>query len=537
MQITQYFGQQAAKAVGDYAQARLNEAKDLVAQAGNTTDTARRDALLAQAQAIEGNWGDKGALRVLAHTLIGGLTGGAGGAAGAATGTLTAPSVADALRNAGIEGPLASTLTALVSTAAGSLAGGNAGAAAGFNEVANNYLNHQQWQSLSSKLKACKTPGECDQVTKAFVALSAKQDAAMLQACQDTTSAACRAHFAAALEGSRTQMDLVIAGNLPANYAAGADLNAQATRLARNVIMADIRAACLADLACRQKQDNLNGALMLGTMGLLTAPLLPSLGSAAAAWIVANPVMALQLGIITAETAAALATGAVSPGSLAEGMFAVAAAGSIKFVGPAGGARNLVGGTTIKTLAEAADSVTAQSATQAQRLQQELSSLAKVQPDRARDAYYLANTDQNLLKANNFDMNHVLSGEINGAGRATGYHAELAAEGSARIRPGSAVTQNANGTYTAQVDVFDAAKVNPQTGVTGAWVEKVSNKGQSIFFNPSWSEARIEYEVAQAFKDRQPTKIANQWVGTSPSGIKIQGFSDPTRTTFYPLGK
>ena len=55
-------------------------------------------------------------------------------------------------------------------------------------------------------------------------------------------------------------------------------------------------------------------------------------------------------------------------------------------------------------------------------------------------------------------MNHVLSGEINAAGRATGYHAESAAEGSARIRPGTAVTQNANGTYTAQVDVFDAAR-------------------------------------------------------------------------------
>ena len=148
VQITQYFGQQASKAVGDYAKAKLNEAKDLTAQAGNTTDTARRDALLAQAEGLADNWGDKGALRVLAHTLIGGLTGGAGGAAGAAAGTLTAPLVADALRSAGIEGPLASTLTALASTAAGALAGGAAGAAAGFNEVANNYLNHEDASRL-----------------------------------------------------------------------------------------------------------------------------------------------------------------------------------------------------------------------------------------------------------------------------------------------------------------------------------------------------------------------------------------------------
>lgn len=79
-----------------------------------------------------------------------------------------------------------------------------------------------------------------------------------------------------------------------------------------------------------------------------------------------------------------------------------------------------------------------------------------MQPDTAKDAWYLANTDQNLLTANRCDMNHVLSGEINGAGRATGSHAELAADRFARIRPGSTVTQNANGTYTAQVNVFNA---------------------------------------------------------------------------------
>lgn len=209
-------------------------------------------------------------------------------------------------------------------------------------------------------------------------------------------------------------------------------------------------------------------------------------------------------------------------------MFAVAAAGSIKFVGPAGGAKSLVGGTTIKTLAEAADSVTAQSAAQAQKLQQELQAFSKVQPDTARDAYYLANTDQTVLKANNFDMNHVLSGEINAAGKATGYHAELAADGAARIRPGSAVTQNPNGTYTAQIDVFDLA--------TSVWVEKTSFGGKSTFFNPSWSEARIEYEVAQAFKDRKMLS-ATQWEGITPSGIQIQGYTSSTRTTFYPTGK
>ncbi len=159
----------------------------------------------------------------------------------------------------------------------------------------------------------------------------------MRQACQDTRSDACRGHIDAALAGSAVQLELIGRQLLPENYAAGADLNAQASRLARNVIVADVKAACLADAVCRQKQDDINGVVLLGTVGLITAPMLPALGSAAAAWIVANPVTAVQLGIISAETAAALATGAVNPGSLAEGMFATAAAGSIKFVGGAAG--------------------------------------------------------------------------------------------------------------------------------------------------------------------------------------------------------
>ncbi len=155
-----------------------------------------------------------------------------------------------------------------------------------------------------------------------------------------------------------------------------------------------------------------------------------------------------------------------------------------------------------------------------------------MQPDTARDAWYLANTDQNLLKANNFDMNHVLSGEINAAGRATGYHAELAAEGAARIRPGSQVTQNANGTYSAPVQIFDSSN--------GQWMDKVNARtGEmqpSTFFNPTWSQARIEYEVSQAFKDRKML-TPTQWTGTTPSGIEIQGYTTPARTTFYPTGK
>ena len=128
VQITQQFGSQASKAVGDYAQTQMNKALSLQAQAAQTSDPAQRDALLQQATDMQNQWGDNGSLRLALHTVIGGLTGGVGGAAGAAAGTLSAPAVADALQNAGIEGPLAQALTALASTAAGAAVGGPDGA-------------------------------------------------------------------------------------------------------------------------------------------------------------------------------------------------------------------------------------------------------------------------------------------------------------------------------------------------------------------------------------------------------------------------
>ncbi|MDQ5918544.1 MAG: filamentous hemagglutinin, partial [Pseudomonadota bacterium] len=145
VKITQTFGQLASKAVGDYAQTKLKEARAL-------RDQGREQ----EAKDIESQWGANGTLRLAAHTLIGGLTGGASGAAGAAAGTLTAPAVADALAKAGINGVLATALTAAASTAAGAAVGGTAGGGAALNEVANNFLSHEE-SSRRLRLKAEKT--------------------------------------------------------------------------------------------------------------------------------------------------------------------------------------------------------------------------------------------------------------------------------------------------------------------------------------------------------------------------------------------
>nr|WP_237761443.1 hemagglutinin repeat-containing protein [Xanthomonas oryzae] len=192
-EITATFGQQASKAIGDYAEHKTNEAAAMRLQAANTNDPEQKAQLLAQADQLDSQWGANGTLRVLAHTAVGGLTGGVGGAAGAAAGTLTAPAVAEALRNAGVTGPLADALTGLASMAVGAVAGGASGAATAGNEVANNYLSHKQIAMLQGELASCSVTGGCDEVVQKYVALSKSNDLALQQTCsQDPSGSACQ---------------------------------------------------------------------------------------------------------------------------------------------------------------------------------------------------------------------------------------------------------------------------------------------------------------------------------------------------------
>jgi filamentous hemagglutinin len=192
-QITQAFGSQASKAIGDYATAQEAKATALrlQAKASQTTDPEQYQSLMAQADQIDSKWGDQGTLRLGAHAIVGGLTGGISGAVGVTAGALTAPEVAKALTAAHITGPLASTLTALASTAVGVAAGGTAGGATAYNEVNNNYLTHQQQQDLLNKLsdKNCSSTCRDDAISAAKV-LSAKQDAD-LKNCEFNGDQAC----------------------------------------------------------------------------------------------------------------------------------------------------------------------------------------------------------------------------------------------------------------------------------------------------------------------------------------------------------
>lgn len=192
VRITQVFGQLASKAVGDYADSKLKEAQKL-----------REQGREQEATDLESQWGANGSLRLAAHTVIGGLTGGASGAAGAAAGTLTAPAVADALAEAGVDGPLATALTAAASTAAGAAVGGAVGAGTALNEVANNFLSHEESSRrlrLKAEKSACKDDACHTQKQREIDRLDqtdAWRDQQIEEACRVPSSAGCQGWVAA----------------------------------------------------------------------------------------------------------------------------------------------------------------------------------------------------------------------------------------------------------------------------------------------------------------------------------------------------
>ncbi|MEO8121445.1 MAG: hypothetical protein ABI606_19230 [Rhodoferax sp.] len=120
--ITQSFGQQASKAVGDYAG---NKAKELRAQ-GNEEEAKK--------------WDEGGTYRATAHAVIGGLTGGASGAAGAGAAAYSADAINQATADlpAGVKNAVGAVMAAGIGATAG---GGNV---AGVNAALNEDLNNRQ---------------------------------------------------------------------------------------------------------------------------------------------------------------------------------------------------------------------------------------------------------------------------------------------------------------------------------------------------------------------------------------------------------
>ena len=90
---------------------------------------------------------------------------------------------------------------------------------------------------------------------------------------------------------------------------------------------------------------------------------------------------------------------------------------------------------------------------------------------------------------------------------------------------------SSNGVRTADISVFDQN--------TNQWKLKVKRDGitpqETTLFPESWTESRIIVEVDIAYKNRIISQTRrNIWKGTTPSGIKVEGYIAPN-TTVFPL--
>lgn len=155
-QLSAQFGQNASKAVGDYANGKLKEANDLYNLAAAETDPTKKAALYSQADQLENDWKEGGAYRIAAHAAVGGLTGGAGGAAGAAASSVAIPAIGEQIANLDMPVPVKQALVMAMGTAIGAATGGAAGAAGAFNETSNNYLTATDLRNRQQKLEGCR---------------------------------------------------------------------------------------------------------------------------------------------------------------------------------------------------------------------------------------------------------------------------------------------------------------------------------------------------------------------------------------------
>jgi hypothetical protein len=139
--ITEAFGRNASRAIGEYAQTKYNELKDI-----DPEEAAK--------------WAEGGIYRVGLHTIAGGLTGDMSGAAGAAASQSLIAGLGEQIAKLNIPLEVKQMLATAAGAAIGAAVGGEYGAASGLNATANNYLTAADLRSKHQKLKDCEAKGD-----------------------------------------------------------------------------------------------------------------------------------------------------------------------------------------------------------------------------------------------------------------------------------------------------------------------------------------------------------------------------------------
>ena len=180
-QITQEFGKEAPKAVGDFA---VNRQIDLIEQ--GKADEADK-------------WAEDGAYRVALHTLVGAIaTGSVEGALANGTTAVSIPAVGRYLDEQGVDETTKNALLLGLSAGIGASVGGNtASTANSVNQTQNNYLNHIQLQQWVDDLKKAKGNGRrIEEVNTFYKNLDKKQQDRFDSVCNDNFNLAqCKAEI------------------------------------------------------------------------------------------------------------------------------------------------------------------------------------------------------------------------------------------------------------------------------------------------------------------------------------------------------
>ncbi|MCW9710672.1 EndoU domain-containing protein [Avibacterium sp. 21-586] len=103
---------------------------------------------------------------------------------------------------------------------------------------------------------------------------------------------------------------------------------------------------------------------------------------------------------------------------------------------------------------------------------------------------------------------------MNNRGNAVGYHHEPSGT-QARVTQYTS-PPNAQGVYK--------GKVALQGKDSNQWVPK---RAESTFFPQSWSEARVKYEITEAYKRGGDIQSDGSFIGKTPSGILIKFVPPP----------
>lgn len=144
---------------------------------------------------------------------------------------------------------------------------------------------------------------------------------------------------------------------------------------------------------------------------------------------------------------------------------------------------------------------------------------------RSQSSQFKAHAQREWENKTGLDFNHFIGGDINKKGTVTGGHSLT--RGDVRVIQQTSAPDK-HGVYQATVEIKKP---------DGSWEVK-TKKGRKVMtkhtmFPKDWDEARIRAEVTSAWESRIMLKD-NKWQGTSKSGIKIEGFTEPNRTA-YPI--